>query len=65
MTDKFPNFSFTIIQEWEKYFLYNLVNEEENEFLAAIYLDVVNVTDEWSRKVTVEKSRQQLRRKQT
>ena len=46
MTDKFPNFSFTIIQEREKYFLYHLVNEEENEFLAAIYLEVGNVTDE-------------------
>ena len=46
MANKFPNFSFTIIQEWEKYFLYDLVNEEENEFLADIYLDVVNVTDE-------------------
>ena len=30
----------------EKYFLYDLVNEEEKEFLAAIYLKVVNVTYE-------------------
>ena len=39
-------FSFTIIRELEKYFLYDLVNEKEKEFLAAIYLKVVNVTDE-------------------
>ena len=39
-------FSFTIIRELEKYFFYDLVNEEEKEFLAAIYLKVVNVTYE-------------------
>ena len=30
----------------EVYFLYDLVNEEEKEFLAAIYHKVVNVTYE-------------------
>ena len=50
--DEFPNFSEGTIQELEEYFLYDLDNEEENEFLAAVDLEAVNVTD----KVTVEET---------
>ena len=39
----------------EEYFLYDLENEEENEFLAAVDLEAVNVTDK-ADKVTVEKA---------
>ena len=39
----------------EEYFLYNLNNEEENEFLAAVDLENVNVTDKVDT-VTVEKA---------
>ena len=55
MVDEFPNFSFGIIQELEKCFLYDLDDEEENKFLAAVDLDAVNVTDKVD-KVTVEKA---------
>ena len=39
----------------DEYFLYDLENEEENEFLAAVDLEAVNVTDKVG-KVTVEKA---------
>ena len=42
---EFPNFSSGIIQESEKYFLYDLDNEEENKFLAAVDLEAVILTD--------------------
>ena len=42
---EFPNFSLRIIQELEEHFLYDLENEEENEFLAAVDLEAVDLTD--------------------
>ena len=45
MADEFPNFSLRTIQELEKYFLDDLVNQEESEVLAAIDLEAVKVTD--------------------
>ena len=45
MADEFPNFSVAFIQDLENYFLYDLNNEEENEFLAALDLEAVNVAD--------------------
>ena len=45
MAYEFPNFSLWIIQELERYFLQDLVNEEENEFFADIDLEAVNVTN--------------------
>ena len=44
MADKFPNFSLGIIN-LEDYFFYDLDNEEENIFLAALDLENVNVSD--------------------
>ena len=38
MADEFPNFCVAFIQDLENYFLYDLNNEEENEFLAALDL---------------------------
>ena len=63
MADEFPNFSLRTTQELEKYFLDDLVNQEESEVLAAINLEAVKVTDKvesnrW-------KSRQKYRSKQT
>ena len=49
---EFPNFSEGIVQELEG--LYDLDNEEENEFLAAVDLEGVIVTDKVD-KVTVKK----------
>ena len=43
--DEFPNFSLGIIPELEEYFLCDSDKEEENEFLAAVDLEAVNVTD--------------------
>ena len=60
MEDEFSNFSKGITEELEKYFLYELHNQKENELLAAVYLQAVNVTDE-----LYEKSRQKHRSKQT
>ena len=53
MADKFPNFSLGIIQ-FRGLFFYDLDNEEENEFLAALDLENVNVSDEVDT-VTVKK----------
>ena len=54
MADKFPNFSLGIIQV-RGVFFYDLENEEENEFLAAVDLEALNVTDKVD-KVTVNKA---------
>ena len=43
--DEFPNFSLGIIPELEEDFLCDSDKEEENEFLAAVDLEAVNVTD--------------------
>ena len=55
MVDEFPNFFLGINQEIEEYFLYDLDNEEEKQFLPAVDLMAVNVTDKVD-KVTVEKA---------
>ena len=55
MADEFPNFSLRIIEELDEHFLYDLDNEDENEFLAAVDLDTVNATNQVD-KVTVEKA---------
>ena len=44
MEDEFPNFSLEFIEKLEKYFHYDLNNEQENELLAAVYLEAVNLT---------------------
>ena len=55
MADEFPNFSLRIINELDEHFLYDLDNEDENEFLAAVDLDTVNATNQVD-KVTVEEA---------
>ena len=55
MADEFPNFSLRIINELDEHFLYDLDNEDENEFLAAVDLDTVNATNQ-DDKVTVEEA---------
>ena len=55
MVGEFPNFSLGITQEIEEYFLYDLDHEEEKQFLAAVDLMAVNVTDKVDT-VTVEKA---------
>ena len=45
MKDEFPTFSLEFIERLKKYFLFNLYNENENELLAAVYLEAVKVTD--------------------
>ena len=44
MADEFPNFSLGIIEELDEHFFYDLGNEDENEFLAAVDLEIVNAT---------------------
>ena len=46
MTDGFPNFSLGIIEELDEHFLYDLDNEDENEFLAAVDLETVIATNQ-------------------
>ena len=55
MAYEFPNFSLRIIEELDEHFLYDLDNEDENEFLAAVDLDTVNATNQ-DDKVTVEEA---------
>ena len=52
MADKFP-FSFFLQELFslEGYFLYNLDDEEGNDFLAAVHLDNVSVTDNRDSKI--------------
>ena len=53
MADKFPHFSLGITQ-FRGLFFYDLDNEEENEFFAALDLENVNVSDKVDT-VTVKK----------
>ena len=55
MADEFPNFSLGIIEKLDEHFLYDLGNEDENEFLAAVDLETVNATNQVD-KVTVRKA---------
>ena len=55
MADEFPYFSLGIIEELDEHFLYDLDNEDENEFLAAVDLETLNATSQVDN-VTVEKT---------
>ena len=47
MADEFPNFfGHDIIEELDEHFLYDLDNEDENEFLAAVDLETFNATNQ-------------------
>ena len=47
MADEFPNFfGHDIIEELDEHFLYDLDNEDGNEFLAAVDLETVNATNQ-------------------
>ena len=56
MADEFPNFfGLGSIEELDEHFLYDLDNEDENEFLVVVDLETVNATNQVD-KGTIEKA---------